>query len=341
MVRALIEYVNQHPEKTKTSRKQVVICVEQQSNLGILQNELDALHNAKWLATWRSRIIASDFDDLNSIINKKAPRRSMASLVLLVSPSASRIKFDVPRCYNHFILVGCPATRADASCLVIDPTSRYCKIPFTEWDRREKYLGHKLRLESRACLIFGSPRTSTTHFSNDFTAEMRFEAERLRDKRTTWKERRGIVAFILGGLVGGGTMAAKLYTCTALTSKGFFLQCQGVKAGFAGMKFFEIGSFTLKTGSVKTSVAAVAELVGPPFLVGAVTGVAVGALVYFVPWDSLFDWLRSHWNGFWSWLAEMFKALCNSIASWWREDGRPKKGQSHHSRPRPRRVRGH
>ncbi|PVH71940.1 hypothetical protein DL98DRAFT_660336 [Cadophora sp. DSE1049] len=343
-VRTLIDYINRHPKETKPSRSQVVICVEHRSNLGLLEDELDELHNTKWLASLRSRIVASCFDDLDKIIDKKAPNGSKASLVLLVTPLASWIKFDVPKCYKKFILVGCPKTDSDALCLAIDPTSRYCKIPFPRWDTRQRHLEHDLQLKSRAGLVnqFGNPRSSTTLFSSDFQSDIRSQAERLQDSQTTWKERRGIVASILGGLVGGSAaMAAKLYTCTKLTSGGIFLQCQSVKVGFGSLKFLEIGSATLKAGYVKTSLVAAAELVGAPLLIGAATGVTVGALVYFMPWDSVFDWLRSLWNGFWNWLVEKFEALRKSIASWWREDGRPKKGQSHHSRSRSRRVSGH
>lgn len=347
-VRTHIEYIKRNPKKSKPSRSQVVICVVHRSNVKLLSDELNRLHKTKWLAAIRSRILAGCFDDLNNIIARTAADGSKTSLVLLITPLASEIKFNVPKCYTTFSIIRCPHSHSDGPYLAIDPTSRYCNIPLPMWDMRQKHLKHTLRLESGVCLInrFGNLGSSTSRYSSDFQAKIRSEAERLQDNHTSWEQRKGIVAFILGALVGGGTTAAKLYTCTKLASGGIFLQCQGVKAGMAGLKFLEIGSATLKAGYGKASLVAAAEIVGTPVLIGATTGVVVGALVYYVPWNSLFDWLRNLWNGFWNWLVEKFQAFCQSVASWWQEDGRRSRSRemsrsSRHSRHGPMRMRGH
>ena len=65
-----------------------------------------------------------------------------------------------------------------------------------------------------------------------------------------------LVASILGGLVGGGTTALKLYTCVNITGGGVFLKCQGIKLGLGGLKALEIGEFVFQAGGVKSSIVA-------------------------------------------------------------------------------------
>jgi hypothetical protein len=157
----------------------------------------------------------------------------------------------------------------------------------------------------------------------------------LQDDGTSWQHRKKAVANILGLLVGAGT-AYKLYTCVNITSAGIFLKCKGLKWGLAKIGEFGIGASYLSAESAfsaKTAATIAAQLTSPPILIGAATGVAVGALVYFVPWNSLFQWLRSVLNGFWSWLVEMFRALSQKVSSWFQkpESRRRRRRRSHAS----------
>jgi hypothetical protein len=172
-------------------------------------------------------------------------------------------------------------------------------------------------------------------FSSEFEAAIKSQADRLQDKKLSMNERKGLVASILGGLVAG-TTAFKVYTCLDITAKGVFLQCQGIKFGMAGLKTFELGKMTFAAGSMKSSFIASASALGPPILIGAAAGVAVGALVYYVEWDSVLQWLENLWNGFWNWLVRMFKALRETVASWFQERGCDKESRrssrsSHHA----------
>jgi hypothetical protein len=135
-------------------------------------------------------------------------------LVLLVTPLASEIKFDVPSSYKSLTIIRCPDGQSNNPYLAIDPASRYCKIPIPQWDMRERHLKNKLRLESGVCLInrFGDSMISRSLYSSTFAASIRSQEDLLQDESTSWERRKGLVAGILGSLVAGGTTAFKLYS---------------------------------------------------------------------------------------------------------------------------------
>jgi hypothetical protein len=282
-----------------------------------------------------AKVRGSCFKELDGTIDGSAKRGSKKRLVLLVTPFADEITFDVPSRFKSLTIIRCLHRQAESPYLAIDSESTYCGIPLPQWDVRKRKLDHKLELQSGVCLInrFGDPMDRA--FSSEFEAAIKSQADRLQDKKLSMNQRKGLVASILGGLVAG-TTAFKVYTCLDITAKGVFLQCQGIKFGMAGLKTFELGKMTFAAGSMKSSFIASASALGPPILIGAAAGVAVGALVYYVEWDSVLQWLENLWNGFWNWLVRMFKALRETVASWFQERGCDKESRrssrsSHHA----------
>lgn len=275
-----------------------------------------------------AKIRGSCFEELDATIDGSAKRGSKKRLVLLVTPFADEIKFDVPSRFKSLTIIRCQHSQAESPYLAIDSESTYCGIPVPQWDVRKRKLDHKLVLQSGVCLIdrFGDPMDRA--FSSEVEAAIKSQADRLQDKNLTMNQRKALVASILGGLVAG-TTAFKVYTCLNITAKGVFLQCQGIKLGMAGLKAFELGKMTFAAGSMKSSFVASASALGPPILIGAAVGVAVGALVYYVEWDSVFQWLKNLWSGFWNWLKRIFEVLRETVASWFQERGRDK--DSHRS----------
>jgi len=158
--------------------------------------------------------------------------------------------------------------------------------------------------------------SNSTLIDSDASA-IRSQAERLQDENLSRSQRKAIVALILGVLVGGAT-AAKVYSCVKITTWGIFLTCKGLQWSLGSIKIAEF-AFGVSYLLASLFAAAAAATVGLPLLLGAAAGAAVGALVYYVPWNSLFQWLRNAVNGFWNWLVEMFQALRDAVASWFQQ----------------------
>jgi hypothetical protein len=105
-----------------------------------------------------------------------------------------------------------------------------------------------------------------------------------------WKKWRGPLAAILGILAGGAMFAGAVTAAAA-----------GAYVNFAW------GSLSFKAGAAAATVTGAA--CGSAILLGS----GVAAAVYFIPWESIFDMLRSAL----SWLWNKVVSLWERFRSWW------------------------
>ncbi|CZR59479.1 uncharacterized protein PAC_09371 [Phialocephala subalpina] len=252
-------------------------------------NQCSSLLTAKPLSSTKHGL-QHEIDSISGSLFK-----SKTKLILVVSPYVATIRFDVPTRFTDLTIIRCPEDEGSTNYLSINPRSTYCNIPIPRWDMREIYLDRELKLGLGVGLV-ADFMGSTSSFSSGYRDEIKRQTEQLQNPKGSWKERKSWVAGLLG-LISGGSVG--LYTCVNMTSWGVSLKCAGWQLG---IKY--------------ASTTATLNVAGISVLAGGAAGVTVAALVYFVPWDSLFQWLKNTLSGIWDWLLDKFRQFSEAVKTW-------------------------
>ncbi|KAF3800065.1 hypothetical protein GCG54_00015443 [Colletotrichum gloeosporioides] len=204
-------------------------------------------------------------------------------LNLLVSPDVDEIWFHVPSHFDQLKVLRCAAEGTKGK-LYVDGSSTYNNVRLDKWQaHRHKHhtllLGHKRGVRIRLADIANIPNWARcrNQFTQSEQAELRQHFDTLSGK-TRWNDVRGVVSAIVGLAVG--TVILKIAANAAVG---------GVYVKYA------FGFHALELGAAGAKAATVFTAAGP----GVVMGVTAAAAVYFIPWESLMDWLKGALSFLW------------------------------------------
>lgn len=238
------------------------------------------------------------------------------TLNLLASPDIPEISFHVPGHFASLKVLRC-ARHRDGGTLLVDGSSTYNSVRLDKWQaHRHKnhtlVVGYKRGVRIKLADLVSLPNWARcrSQFSEAEQDELRRQFGRLGGGKGGWDDVKGAVAAIMG-IVGGGV---KL-------SAGMSASAGGVYAKYT------FGMHALEIGAAGARMAAVATAAGP----AVVLGVGAAAAVYFIPWESLFEWLKAALSCIW----DQIRALWERFKSWVRSLVSSQEETSLETVPRP------
>ncbi|KAF9875302.1 hypothetical protein CkaCkLH20_07122 [Colletotrichum karsti] len=217
-------------------------------------------------------------------------------LNLLFSPEIEDVTFDVPPHFSQLKVLRC-ADRKNTGKLFVDGSSTYNNVRLDKW-QAHRHKNHSLIIgDERGVRIKLNDIVSLPHwarcrsnFDDSEQNELFQQFEKLSDK-SGWDNIKGIVSTILGIAVGTVKFGVRL------------------SGGVGGIYVkYTFGLHALELGAAGAKVTAVATAAGS----AVVLGVAAGAAVYFIPWESLFAWLKGAFISFW----DKIRSLWQKFKGW-------------------------
>ncbi|KAL0930123.1 uncharacterized protein CTRU02_214943 [Colletotrichum truncatum] len=212
-------------------------------------------------------------------------------LNLLFSPEIEDVTFDVPSHFSHLKILRC-AAKGDKGRLFVDGSSTYNNVRLDKW-QQHRHKNHTLIVgDERGVRIKLNDIVSLPHwarcrsnFDESEQQELFQQFEKLSDK-TAWDNIKGVVSTILGIAVG----AVKFGVRFNGSAGGIYVK-------------YTFGMHAIELGAAGAKVSAVATAAGS----AVVLGVAAAAAVYFIPWDSLFAWLKGAFSSFWDKIRKLWQ----------------------------------
>ncbi|KAK2775848.1 hypothetical protein CKAH01_12657 [Colletotrichum kahawae] len=220
---------------------------------------------------------------------------------LLVSPEVHEIWFHVPSHFSQLKILRC-AGEGSKGKLYVNGSSTYNSVRLDKWQahrhkRHTLLLGHERGVRIRLAEIVNIPHWARcrNQFTESEQAELRQHFTALSGK-SRWDDVKGVVSAIVGLVVG--TVKLKLAANGAVG--GIYVK-------------YAFGFHALELGAAGAKVAGVATAAGSAI----VLGVTAAAAVYFIPWESLMDWLKGAlsflwdkvcavWERFKDWVMQLF-----------------------------------
>jgi hypothetical protein len=224
-------------------------------------------------------------------------------LTLIVSPLVSEINFSVQARFKRLTITRCEHDKFTDSHLSINARATYCGIPLVEWPERRTHGDHHLDLRKSVSLLLD---LSGDKYISGAALLSQEEAARIAShlaqlQKGTWETRKGTVATILGVLTGLGVA---LHGCIVKVSAwGVYIKLGGILNGISGGFWKATASAVFGAG-----------------IQGVAAGVAAAALVYFIPWPSLFKWIKAKIVNLCSFLVEKFNNLVAWVRSYWNKE---------------------
>ncbi|KAI1206700.1 uncharacterized protein F4807DRAFT_220775 [Annulohypoxylon truncatum] len=243
-------------------------------------------------------------DALQETIDTIKPTSKRTVLNLLASSEVPEISFNVPSHFDKLKVLRC-ASKRDKGKLLIDGSSTYHHIRLDKWEaHRHKYhtliLGYQRGVRIKlASIAPNTPWSRIVRNHEDFKQtevdEILQLFEKLAGTNGQWDEIKGTVAAILSLVIGT------------------YKSVMGMKAGEGGIDVrYAFGITAAELGVVSTKLAPIATAAGP----AVALGVVAAAAVYFIPWDMLFDYLKSGLSWIWDKICklwEKFKCWVRSL----------------------------
>lgn len=202
----------------------------------------------------------------------------------------------MPSHFSQLKVLRC-ALRRDGGTLFIDGESTYNNVCLDKWQahrhtRHTLIIGHERGVRIRLSGITNLPNWSRcrSNFSDEEQENLRQHFDTL-SSRSRWDEVKGTVAAVVGIAVG--------------TTK-FSMAVSGAVGGIYAKYTFGLHAFEL--GAAGAKLTTVATAAGP----AVVLGVTAAAAVYFIPWEGLWNWLKSAF----SWLWDKICQLWDRFKSW-------------------------
>ncbi|KAJ0333632.1 hypothetical protein COL922a_010812 [Colletotrichum nupharicola] len=288
--------------KTEVSAVAAVVVKERTDEsltIGVVREQsLDELEKVCAEATPMLFTTAQGLQDTIATIKTRSKHHI---LNLLVSPEVDEIWFHVPSHFNQLKVLRCAAEGTKGK-LYVDGSSTYNNVRLDKWQahrhkRHALLLGHERGVRIRLADIANIPNWARcrNQFTESEQAELRQHFDTLSGK-TRWNDVRGVVSAIVGLAIG--TVKLKIATNAAVG---------GVYVKYA------FGFHALELGAAGAKAATVVTAAGP----AVVMGVTAAAAVYFIPWESLMDWLKGalsflwgkvcpFWERFKDWVMHLF-----------------------------------
>ncbi|KAF4822815.1 hypothetical protein CGCTS75_v010563 [Colletotrichum tropicale] len=252
----------------------------------------------KWKRS--SVVVTTDFA-LDSTIRDLAKSHECDELVLVVSGHIEAIDFDIPSNFRVLMVLRCGFGSNAKKYLHLDGSSTFGGSMIQRWAQKGRR--RRLFLGPAVLIDIDPEEKSWANSEQAFKQTLRSrEKTRIRRhvekmKKTSvddgewWKRWRGSLASILGILACGTKFAVSL------------------KASAGGALFqFQYGLLNIKVGAACAEASGFVTAAGPAVLIG----VGVAAAVYYVPWDSILEWL----GGTLSWLSDGFIAIWEMFKDW-------------------------
>ncbi|KAF4772932.1 hypothetical protein HER10_EVM0008114 [Colletotrichum scovillei] len=291
--------------QTARDRTFVVVCGERGADR--LNKKLESLkrHPLKFWKKrfWRgtSRIIVATDITLEYELRVLGRMDEIRELVLIVSSQFDDIYFKMPHNVKLLMVLRAETCSSTGGQLCINGGSIFRGTKICNWQSRR----HK------GSLFFGpnvgvpiDPRgehwtEAKRTFERDFTADekqkLRRQFEKMRsqpmDGNGWLKEWKGIIASVMGVLAGGSKLVAAITASTG----GVFVH-------------YQYGIMSIKVGAAFAKGSMIATAAGPAIFVG----VGVAAAVYFIPWETLLDWL----GDMFSWARDILRRLWSYVKGW-------------------------
>ncbi|KAI1439838.1 hypothetical protein F5Y02DRAFT_404585 [Annulohypoxylon stygium] len=241
---------------------------------------------------------------LQETIDTIKPTSKRTVLNLLASSEVPEISFNVPSHFDKLKVLRC-ASKRDKGKLLIDGSSTYHHVRLDKWEaHRHKYhtliLGYQRGVRIKlASIAPNTPWSRIVRNHDDYSSievdEILQLFEKLAGTNGQWDEIKGTVAAILSLVIGT------------------YKSVMGMKAGEGGIDVrYAFGITAAELGVVSTKLAPIATAAGP----AVALGVVAAAAVYFIPWDMLFDYLKSGLSWIWDKICklwEKFKCWVRSL----------------------------
>ncbi|KAF0318688.1 hypothetical protein GQ607_014104 [Colletotrichum asianum] len=236
----------------------------------------------------RSSVVVTTDSALDSTIRDLAKSHECDELVLVVSGHLEVIDFDVPSNFRVLMVLRC-GFGSNAKSMI----QRWAQ----KERRRRLFLGPAvlIDIDPEEKSWANSEQAFKQNLSSREKTKIRRHVEKMKktsvDDGEWWKRWRGSLASILGILACGTKFAVS------------------IKASAGGALFqFQYGLLNIKVGAACAEASGFVTAAGPAVLIG----VGVAAAVYYVPWDSILEWL----GGILSWLSDGFIAIWEMFKDW-------------------------
>jgi len=190
--------------------------------------------------------------------------------------------------------------------LVLEEGSKYCNVPLAQWNCRSTFPDHELLTGPGVAIelpddhmLSGEPQPLPFAFEKpedvDSAAqfiEKKVVSEQGAPPSQSARDTLPWIALATGSLSGIASAGAVLVSSIKVTASGLFISAGPYAASF-------------NTITASASVAVVGGAIGT----GTATGVAVAAVIYFIPWAKLGSWLVDAFDRF----VEFLKSIWNKI----------------------------
>ncbi|KAM7190168.1 hypothetical protein V8F33_009645 [Rhypophila sp. PSN 637] len=244
-------------------------------------------------------------DGLQATIDNLTLTDSGKTLNLIASPELSQMSFHVPSHFRQLKVLRC-APPDNQGILFVEGSSTYHKVRLDEW-QAHRHKRHRLVIgHERGVRISLGDQLATLHphwarSRNEYTEvekdQLRQHFERLPKKEPwDWNEMKGPVSAIMGILLGAAKFTAGVAAKGA--SGGMY-----VKYSF-GLHAFELGVAGTKASVIATAAGS-----------AVVLGVGTMAAIYFIPWDSLFDYMKSALSWLWDKICAIWNRFVQFVRS--------------------------
>ncbi|KXH57231.1 hypothetical protein CNYM01_12582 [Colletotrichum nymphaeae SA-01] len=276
--------------QTARHRTFVVVCGERGANRLNMKLESLKRHPLKF---WKKRF----WRELRVVGRMEEIRE----LVLIVSSRFDEIYFKMPHNVKLLMVLRAETCSSTGGQLCINRSSTFRGTKIYDWQSRR----HKGSLFFGPNVVIpidprGEPWTEAKRtFERDFTVDekqkLRRQFEKMRsqpmDGNGWLKEWKGIIASVMGVIAGGSKLVAAITASTG----GVFVH-------------YQYGIMSLKVGAAFAKGSMIATAAGPAIFVG----VGVAAAVYFIPWETLLDWL----GDMFSWARDILRRLWSYVQDW-------------------------
>ncbi|KAM7186440.1 hypothetical protein V8F33_011833 [Rhypophila sp. PSN 637] len=271
------------------------------------------------------QIYLTTADSLQAAIDNLTLTDKVKTLNLIASPELLQLSFHVPSHFRELKVLRC-ASPGNQGVLLIDGSSTYHNVRLDEWQahrhkRHRLVIGHERGVRIS---LGGQLATLHPHWSrarNEYTevekAQLRQQFERLPEKGPwDWNRVKGPVSVIMGIIMGAAKFTAGIAAKGA--AGGMY-----VKYSF-GLHAFELGVAGMKASVIATAAGS-----------AVVVGVATMAAIYFIPWDSLFDYMKSAMSWLWDKICCIWSRFVGFVRSLWSSQDQSEKSTTAHGPSNP------
>lgn len=235
----------------------------------------------------------------------EAEQSGTCQLVIVASGYIKDLHFNVGLEIIDLKVYRCSMNQEPQEYLEIDGLSMYRELPIQFWEaipHRSKFWlgpGVVIRVDPRKCGWRIPCNGASEKWELDREALRSYvdQMNNIKMEGNWWNEFKGPIAAILRIIAGAATFTSA--TCIKMSAAGAFVQYKFVGDVLKG---------AAAVGGTKAGAALGATAAGSALLVAS----GVAAAIYFIPWESIFDWL----NTIVSWLRIKIESIWEKIKSW-------------------------